>query len=80
MPRENYRKNEIRDSEENQNINEYLSRSIPSYSGPHRPLEEAEQTLKYPSEFDRILHAWLAEVTLGISPATLILAFINISY
>ncbi len=39
------------------------------FSGPYRPLEEAEQILKQPSDFDRLLHAWLAEITLGISPA-----------
>lgn len=80
MPRENYKKNEIRDTDENpKNLDEYLTGYTAGYqfSGPHRPLEESEQILKYPSDFDRMLHAWLAEITLGISPASLILAYID---
>jgi polyhydroxyalkanoate synthase len=45
------------------------------FAGPHKPLSALEESLRFPPELDRSLHAWLGKLTTGMSPASIMLAY-----
>lgn len=51
------------------------SEHFPYFAGPHKPLGSMEESLRLPPQIDRTFHAWLGKLTIGMSPASIILAY-----
>ena len=68
-------KENINESDSAYPLNFLNIQEMPSFCGPHKPLEESEEDQKKPSDLDRMVHAWMGKMTGGMSPASLILAY-----